>query len=420
MKGLRFFAWILVFLGCCASFWILFQYGPQDFKEGARQEWEQLIHPSQSFQVSSPLPEKAPSVPREIARETVPVSPIPKPEPSSPPVQNMVVSVSSNTVAVAQQTLAPRNVTSVTCPECQGQGVLQCRAGCENGMKLCPGPCLKLSQGFWQHMDVPGHSKDDLWQKFDFTKNGKSSWTAYNQGHVGHLVEKRDGIPTDIGECPTCHGTTKVTCDVCNGTGKIVCEACGGKKVIELDPNNPFQTKDGRIDPLADVRIREIVHVSFPFLFIGKVPGSDPLKVKLSPLGGGKSYVVGLNDPIPDPDFPSFVPVSLTEKSEEREDPSIKGADGKPYLVKIDASELTVRDANGSNFVLIASKQLRTEQLSAKLVYTTENRLIEGAVGATFSLKGHPYQIVSVSGGSPNPEVHVKRLDLGKEWACRF
>src|SRR4051812_24957315 len=52
------------------------------------------------------------------------------------------------------------------CFQCNGKGVFACAApGCKSGVVDCPGPCLKLSQGKWEHMQVEGHSPNDLWQR---------------------------------------------------------------------------------------------------------------------------------------------------------------------------------------------------------------------------------------------------------------
>ncbi|MEJ0090177.1 MAG: hypothetical protein WDM80_10585 [Limisphaerales bacterium] len=140
-----------------------------------------------------------------------------------------------------------------TCFACQGVGKTSCPNG-SSGWKDCPGNCLKLSQGVWEHMDVAGHPATDVWRKFYKSGGGYQAW---NQNHVGDVVEMRDGVPVNIGKCSICGGTGRVKCPVCDGTGNVVCPVCGGKKVVPeswtaLD--NPtvktrpsqFKLKDGR------------------------------------------------------------------------------------------------------------------------------------------------------------------------------
>lgn len=100
---------------------------------------------------------------------------------------------------------------------------------CRDGFVECPGKCLKLTQGTWVHMDVPGHPATDIWQKFQLPGGG---WRAYNQNHVGHVIELRGDDWVDTGPCPICNGTGKVECPKCKGTGEITCSLCEGKGVV--------------------------------------------------------------------------------------------------------------------------------------------------------------------------------------------
>src|SRR5689334_19143394 len=61
------------------------------------------------------------------------------------------------------------------CFACEGKGTLGCKAGCANGKIECTGPCLRLTRGKWEHMDVAGHPPTDLWQKFP---NGQGGYMA--------------------------------------------------------------------------------------------------------------------------------------------------------------------------------------------------------------------------------------------------
>ncbi|HXE42279.1 MAG TPA: hypothetical protein VN516_04570 [Candidatus Baltobacteraceae bacterium] len=103
-------------------------------------------------------------------------------------------------------------------------------------------------------MDVDNHPATDIWQKF--TK-GSGGWSAWNQNHVGDVIEYQNGDPVNVGKCKVCSGTGKVKCTLCNGTGEINCPLCDGKKVVPESwtafdnpkmKNHPehFKLKDGR------------------------------------------------------------------------------------------------------------------------------------------------------------------------------
>ena len=141
------------------------------------------------------------------------------------------------------------------CFNCGGTGNIKCRA-CNNGQMECPGNCLKLSKGTWQHLDVAGHDKSELWQKF-YASDGRK-WGAWNQHHIGEVIEMQNGAPVNVGKCKICGGTTHVPCTTCNGTGMIICDICDGKKAVPQSWtafNNPklknrpnaIVLKDGRI-----------------------------------------------------------------------------------------------------------------------------------------------------------------------------
>jgi len=144
------------------------------------------------------------------------------------------------------------------CFACNGTGIVKCPApGCVDGQVDCPGPCLKLSRGVWIHMDVSGHSPTDLWQKFP-NQSGMGGWQAFNQNHVGDVIQYQNGVAVDTGKCPICGGTGKVKCNVCNGTGKVTCPICNGKKFIPVawtPTDNPYFNSQPDIIRLADGRV---------------------------------------------------------------------------------------------------------------------------------------------------------------------
>jgi hypothetical protein len=80
-------------------------------------------------------------------------------------------------------------------------------ASCPNGTVACPNHCLKREDEGWTSMHVDGHPDTDVWMKF-VNADGKS--VAYNQRHVGHVIELVNGVYTDTGVCPMCRGTTRV------------------------------------------------------------------------------------------------------------------------------------------------------------------------------------------------------------------
>ncbi|MBC8001329.1 MAG: hypothetical protein H7X97_01960 [Opitutaceae bacterium] len=116
---------------------------------------------------------------------------------------------------------------------------------------------MKLSVGVWERMDVPGHAPTELWQKFRYGPNGKGS-VAWTQGHVGEVIEMKNGMPVNVGKCPVCAGKTLIKCPTCKGAATMTCNICDGLKVVPESWNafdNPkmknrpsrFQLKDGRV-----------------------------------------------------------------------------------------------------------------------------------------------------------------------------
>jgi hypothetical protein len=165
------------------------------------------------------------------------------------------------------------------CLRCQGTGLIKCKVlKCKNGQVDCPGKCMKLSVGIWEHMNVPGHDPNELWQKY----TGSKGWHAWTSDHVGEVIEIRNGTPENIGKCPTCGGTATVLCKTCKGTGTMVCPACHGNKVIraravssatpQVKPS-PHQTRPGI--SLIPIKHR-IIRLQDGRTFIGQIVVSDP------------------------------------------------------------------------------------------------------------------------------------------------
>ena len=134
----------------------------------------------------------------------------------------------------------------------------------------CPGPCLKLSRGTWEHMHVDGHPDTDVWQRFHQVNGTSEFW---NQNHVGEVVEMRAGMAVNIGKCTVCGGKAKVKCSVCGGTGRLTCPICEGKGFVpetwtafsnpkQKNPPNLIQLKDGRtIYAKIETRIGSRVYI---------------------------------------------------------------------------------------------------------------------------------------------------------------
>ncbi|HKB90682.1 MAG TPA: hypothetical protein VKC60_09225 [Opitutaceae bacterium] len=144
----------------------------------------------------------------------------------------LLFAVAAGVFAASSAIADPVDSTVATnpCPRCGGTGVLKCTAnGCKDGKRDCPGPCLKINHGVWQHMDVKGHSSDELWQKFT-PPNGQ--WHAWTTAHLGEVIELHDGQYVDVGKCKICGGTTHVPCEICKGTAQVPCPICHGTKVV--------------------------------------------------------------------------------------------------------------------------------------------------------------------------------------------
>jgi len=141
------------------------------------------------------------------------------------------------------------------CFQCTGSNQTACLApGCKDGWTDCPGPCLKLSKGVWEHKHVDGHPDTDLWQRFHQANGTAQFW---NQNHVGEVIDMRSGMAVNIGKCTVCGGKARVKCATCAGTGHVACSICDGKGVVpetwtafnnpkQKNPPKSIQLKDGR------------------------------------------------------------------------------------------------------------------------------------------------------------------------------
>ena len=165
---------------------------------------------------------------QSAAPQPQPAAPAP-PQAVAPPAQPEPPPPAPATNAKATQVEQPPPGMKV-CFECGGTGEVKCNAlGCKDGWVDCPGDCLKLSVGDWQHMHFDGHSDAELWRIFT---NDDGSRVAVGQDKVGDVMELQDGKWVDTGKCKVCGGTGKIKCTACNGTGKLLCPVCEGKKFV--------------------------------------------------------------------------------------------------------------------------------------------------------------------------------------------
>lgn len=140
------------------------------------------------------------------------------------------------------------------CFDCAGAGELVCNAlGCKDGWGACPGHCVRLSEGKWEHMHVEGYSDEDVWL---ILTNEDATRVAVNQVKVGNLMELQNGKWVDTGKCKVCGGTTKVKCSACRGSGRLLCTVCEGYKFVpaqwtvfnhpkQKNPPKTIQLKNG-------------------------------------------------------------------------------------------------------------------------------------------------------------------------------
>jgi hypothetical protein len=114
---------------------------------------------------------------------------------------------------------------------------------------------LKLSQGVWEHINVEGHRPDELWRRFN--NRDDNGWQAWNQDHVGEVIEMREGKPVNTGKCGICRGNMRLKCSACDGTSQALCHICDGKRVVPeswtafnnpklKNPPRTIRLKDGR------------------------------------------------------------------------------------------------------------------------------------------------------------------------------
>ena len=106
----------------------------------------------------------------------------------------------------------------VDCKDCGGGGLMFCpNKKCDDGQVDCPKPCLKLTEGRWVKK-----ADGKLWRTFP-TRGGSHFWS---DGHLGELIETRNGEAQNLGKCPNCSGTTHVACPDCAGMSYKICPTC--------------------------------------------------------------------------------------------------------------------------------------------------------------------------------------------------
>ena len=131
-----------------------------------------------------------------------------------------------------------RDVASAAdCPTCHGELLVACTAPkCDHGKVPCPAPCLKLTEGKWT-LKPDGKR----WRRFPKRGGG---YVEISDGHLGQIVEVKDGVPQFPVPCPTCQGEQKIDCPTCHGTEKASCPDCTKAAAESPCPN----CKKGQVD----------------------------------------------------------------------------------------------------------------------------------------------------------------------------
>jgi hypothetical protein len=109
------------------------------------------------------------------------------------------------------------------CPTCHGAETVACATPkCDHGKIGCPKPHIKLTEGTW-------NLKDDgkRWRRFP-SRNG---YREISEGHVGQIVEMKDGVPQSPTDCPLCAGKMVIDDPKCSGTGLMPCTTCTAASV---------------------------------------------------------------------------------------------------------------------------------------------------------------------------------------------
>lgn len=77
---------------------------------------------------------------------------------------------------------------------------------------ICPGNCLKPSMKGWRKMKVEGTPDRLVWMVFPYLdKAGKGGSEYWSNDHMGEVIEYVNGRPKNMGKCPICNGTGKIT-----------------------------------------------------------------------------------------------------------------------------------------------------------------------------------------------------------------
>lgn len=158
------------------------------------------------------------------------------------------------------------------CFECDGNGQVKCAApGCHDGYLVCPGRCLKRSQGTW----VPDKEHGGMAAVLKIPKAG--TWFI-NEGHAGEVWVNQGGKMVSLGRCPTCGGRQVIPCTTCTGGGRTPCELCEAKGVIPVawkPTDNPWFNRQPDVVRFQDGRV-----------LLAKEVGGDELIVMLKTRDG--------------------------------------------------------------------------------------------------------------------------------------
>ncbi len=77
---------------------------------------------------------------------------------------------------------------------------------------ICPGNCLKPSMKGWRKMKVAGTPDRLVWMVYPYLDPaGKGGSEYWSNDHMGEVIEYVNGRPKNMGKCPICNGTGKIT-----------------------------------------------------------------------------------------------------------------------------------------------------------------------------------------------------------------
>jgi hypothetical protein len=413
MRFLKFAGWSILFVVFFVALTILFRFGLKDYQKGAETslvEFKQWMQ-SPTFWLSDP-----PEPPKKEKPVSMPLATMPgaRLDGQAPGTSEGGGFVPAPGISIAQYGI-PEGMA--TCFLCDGTGEAPCPdESCDHGTARCRADCIKRDEGIWEgHAKFPGQ----LVRKFTPRSIGAGDVSLYvNTGNVGNIIEyDKDGKPRVAGKCPKCDGTTKVPCPTCGGKQHVSCSLCGGEKRLVVPPHgDQFVDPAGKADPAISLIITAFSQEPVPFIFTGVSGKAPDLRFAISRQDRSASYTLGLKDPIPDQQFAGYHVAAYKENVIEKEDPTIRDADGNPYKLTVDKSTLLVEGPQ-QNYLLLLNQELISNQYSARLKVPYQIKSYRVSKGSMLALAGVFYEVLNVEPGSNQaPVVTLRRVDNQKEF----